>query len=144
MLIQASFCVPLSRLCLCWYSFWSLTFSFVCFPSPFLLLFFSTFLSSFFSYSLYSSLLAWDSEKGGLGTVCLKPSRVNLLRPSTVRKDCKSLSPPSPPPLFFNPGHFSREKWLPSLFSSFFLESRKQLKIIRKCYSDSFYLFSFH
>lgn len=32
-------------------------------------------------------------ENGGLGAVCLKPSRVNLLRPSTVRKDCISQFP---------------------------------------------------
>ena len=74
---------------------------------------------SFFSYLATPLCLpGTQREKGGLGAVCLKPSRINLLRPSTVRKDCISQFPLTSLFLFcLNAGHLIREKWLPSLFS---------------------------
>lgn len=67
--------------------------------------------------SLLSACPGTQREKGGLGAVCLKPSRFNLLRPSTVqKKDCISYLSFSFPSHFLNPAPFSREKWLPSLF----------------------------
>lgn len=74
---------------------------------------------SFLSCSLVSPLClptGTQREKGGLGAVCLKPSRFNLLRPSTVKKK-KKKKIVYPTFLFsFLLRPFSREKWLPSLF----------------------------
>lgn len=69
-------------------------------------------------------------EKGGLGAVCLKPSRINLLRPSAVRKDCIFQFSFFFPFSFFNPGHFCREKWLPSLFFFSSLNQGNNRKIL--------------
>lgn len=91
---------------------------------------------SFLSCFLVSPLClpaGTQREKGGLGAVCLKPSRFNLPRPSTVAKKrlyvLRSFSDP-----------LSREKWLPSLFLFFFLESRKRQKC-RNCCSDVWVFF---
>lgn len=85
-----------------WYCFWPLIFFFLSFLLCHPCLSFSLNLPPFFLW-LFPLLCACLGlrEKGGLGAVCLKPSRVNLLRPSTVRKDCISRFPVFvPPPCF--------------------------------------------
>ena len=73
---------------------------------------------SFFSDSLLSSALAWDSERKVALELCVW-SLVELI--CWDRLQWEKIVYPSFPFLpflfcFFNPGHFSREKWLPSLF----------------------------
>lgn len=85
-----------------WYCFWPLIFFFLSFLLCHPCLSFSLNLPPFFLW-LFPLLCACLGlrEKGGLGAVCLKPSRVNLLRPSTVRKDCISRFPVFVPPRCF-------------------------------------------
>lgn len=110
---------PCSHLLLLFFFFKTIfiNFDLVCFSEPCLLSLISL-LSFPALLSLLSACPGTQREKGGLGAVCLKPSRFNLLRPSTVKKkkDCICYLSFSFPSHFLNPAPFSREKWLPSLF----------------------------
>lgn len=95
--------------------------------------------------TLSTPLLAWDSERKVALELCVW-SQVELICWDRLQWEKIVYASFHFLPCFFfffwNPGHFSREMWLPSLFCFFFLESRKWQKNIKNVAVTVFFFFS--